>query len=147
MYTGHVSVGIGLTGKVGLEGSFLHAGGVGEGDYACVGGRPCPLNFDVWAGTGSIVVGVGESAKGHRLRLSVGAGGYRVRTDSLPGNFLPAVTTLGIHATVAATLQRWSRVSLDLSLGAAVLPDVHDESIWVIPLQLALRFPSGRRRE
>jgi hypothetical protein len=55
---------------------------------------------------------------------------------------LPKVTVLGLHATIETTVYRWSRFSLDVSLGAVVMPDVNDESLWLIPLRLGLRFPT-----
>jgi hypothetical protein len=141
IYTAHLSVGVGLGRRFGLEGSLQRTGGLGEGDYACVGGQPCPLNFDVWSGTGTVLLGVGSSPAGHRLHLGIGAGAYRVSSDTLPAS-LPKVTVLGLHATIETTVYRWSRFSLDVSLGAVVMPDVNDESLWLIPLRLGLRFPT-----
>jgi hypothetical protein len=139
-YVIRVGIGLRFATRLNLEGSFQDVGGLGWGDYACVGGQPCPVYFTFRGASGGLVLDVGPNMDPTRLRLAFGVGAYRVRGDQLSGLQIPPATVLGLHFGIDWVLKRWSRVAVLLGTRGVVMPSANHDRLWFIPVELGVRL-------
>lgn len=139
-YTGRLGLGLRFATRINVEGSLQALGGLGRGDYACVGGQPCPVYFTFRGGSGGLVIDVGPGADPTSLRLAFGVGAYRVEGDQLPGLLTPIANVIGLHFGIEWVLRRWSRAAIWLGTRGMVMPDVNRDHLWFIPVDLGVRL-------
>lgn len=139
----HVRLGFGLrTRSYAFELSAIHEDYldaiVHRGDYACLAGAPCPVNYRydglsaaIWTGRPDATIPSG---------LQLGAGIYRVVAEHPYQRPLADALTLGLHLDVEAPLIRGPRSALLLGIRPTVFMNVHNSRPWSLPLELRLRF-------
>lgn len=140
VYALRLGIGVRVVSRLAFEVGFDWVGGVGQSDYACVGGQACPSHFDLAAATGTVFWDGVPGPASSRLRLGLGAGVYRVLADEVPGRNDRSATAVGIHAIGAIELHRWSHGTIDLGARGVVLPSVNSEGLWFVPLEITFRF-------
>jgi hypothetical protein len=124
-----------------LEGSgtverrtILNFGGNNVLGYACVGGQPCPSYYDF---VGAGLAAVREWRRpggGRRGALALGVGGYRVLGD-FAARRTPA---FGLQFGGERDIFQSRGAAVSLGTRAVLLPNVHGERLWHVPLELTL---------
>lgn len=137
---GRVGAGAMISRHFGVEiaGDILR--GWGQGDYACVGGTPCPANFDLAGLSGAIVFRVGPANEPTRIRLGVGAGAVRITNDYPYQPALPTVTALHLSGAAELNVLRLGRAGLALAIRPGVVLGANRASLWLVPLSVAVRM-------
>lgn len=137
---GRVGAGAMISRRLGVEiaGDILQ--GWGQGDYACVGGVPCPANFDLAGLSGAIVFRVGPADEPSRVQLGVGAGPIRITNDYPYQPELPAVTAFHLSGAAELSVLRLGRAGLVLAIRPGVVLGANRASLWLVPLSVSVRM-------
>lgn len=102
--------------------------------YACVGGQPCPSHYD-FEGVGLAAVREWRRPDGGRRgALALGAGWYRVLGD-FAARRTPA---FGLQFGGERDIFQARGAAVSLGTRAVLLPNVHGERLWHVPLELSL---------
>ena len=117
--------------------TILSFGGNSGLGYDCLGGVPCPSYYD-FEGAGLAAVREWRRTDGRRRgAVALGVGEYRVL-----GDFAARRTSaFGLQFGVERDVWRTHAVAMSLGTRAVLLPNVHGESLWHVPLELSLRTP------
>jgi len=135
-----VGVGYRLFHTVDLELALDVAGGIGQGDIACVGNVPCPVSF-VLRGASIGLAFAPSTERGSRWFAGLGAGAYRVTAKRDPSRDDPSCTKVGFHASGGVAVGRWRGGSIGLGARVALIPDARGESLWTfIPFEVTARL-------
>jgi len=131
-FSGRLTGGLQLRGRIGLEASAQYGTGWKDHDVLV---PQLPVAFDLYGGT---LAGVMELRMASRpVRLRLGAGGYRVRASP---QVAPDVTVLGLEAGIEVVTGKWPRGRFLLGVRPLLLPNVHGELVWLIPVELGIRL-------
>jgi len=106
-----------------------------QGESICFPNEICRVNYRYIGGSAGLLLDASRRAGTGRLRIALGAGGYRIK-DGGPST----ETALGVHVGLEALLHQWSRGALSLGVRAVALPDVRGERLWFVPLEFGVRF-------
>lgn len=139
-YSARLSIGASPIHRLGVEAQALVMGGIGRGDYACVGGTLCPVFYSFRGAAGGFTLDLGPPVELRRIRLSAGVGWYRVEGDQLPGQPIPTVTSLGVHFGAEAAVWRLPPATIVLGVRSVLLTDVDGAGLWFIPGEIGIRF-------
>jgi len=136
-----LSLGFRLTNRFGIESHAQISQGIGQGDQACTGGRPCPVPFDlIGAGVG-LSVGVGPQASPSRFQLEMGFGLYRIVAENWVGREGRSTTEPASYAGASVSLGRWRFGALGVGVRGVLIPDAKGEAVWFVPIEARFRFP------
>lgn len=137
---GRAGAGLAIARRLGFEASAEVIRGWGRGDYACVGGMPCPASFDLTGASGSFILHAGPDHQMSSLRIALGAGAFHVTNDYPYFDGLATATALSLHAGAEATIMRLGRSDLALGVRPTAVVGANGATVWVLPFTLTLRL-------
>lgn len=132
--------GLQIAGRLGVEGTLeLVDGGMFQGETSCVQVGPCRVNYGSYGASAGLAASIGPRRNRSLIRLTVGAGIYRVRDDQPTGQGVPTVSAIGINSGVSIVPKRWGWGETAIGLRGTMMPDVNGERLGMVFLELGFR--------